>query len=112
MGRFLPAGKGTADAYRLASRKWIQYYRGLYSYDQEDLSLVSDMYDAGLAYLSRVVGDLLEIVHDRGLDENILVVITSDHGELFGESGRFGDTGLLGHMFGLYNGTVHVLLMI
>lgn len=53
---------------------------------QEMLDLLVDLYDAALAHLDEIVGELLagiEPVRDR-----TLVVIVSDHGELLGEHGR------------------------
>jgi arylsulfatase A-like enzyme len=43
---------------------------------------------------------------DRGLLENTIVVVTSDHGQ------EFGDHGLYGHHESLYRGEIHVPLII
>lgn len=48
---------------------------------------VSALYDAGLGGLDREVGRLLDGLAERGLLEDALVVVTSDHGEGFGEHG-------------------------
>jgi arylsulfatase A-like enzyme len=48
-----------------------------------------DAYVAGLAYLDDEIGKLLEAMKQRGDLENTLVIITSDHGEQFGEHGYF-----------------------
>jgi arylsulfatase A-like enzyme len=42
-------------------------------------------YDLGVANADRAVGALLDLLRERGLEEETLVVITSDHGEYFGE---------------------------
>ncbi|MEA2062865.1 MAG: sulfatase-like hydrolase/transferase [Gemmatimonadota bacterium] len=52
----------------------------------EDLVAV---YDGAICYLDARIGDLLEFMQERGLLENTLVVVTSDHGEMFGEHGHF-----------------------
>ncbi|TNE89416.1 MAG: hypothetical protein EP330_11445 [Deltaproteobacteria bacterium] len=44
-------------------------------------------YDATLRYLDDEVGRLLEALPELGIDENDLVIVTSDHGEAFGEHG-------------------------
>jgi arylsulfatase A-like enzyme len=54
---------------------------------QQDWRQMLDLYDAELAYLDAQIGELLAALKERGLLDNTIVVITSDHGELFGEHG-------------------------
>ncbi len=42
-------------------------------------------YDTGVAHADAAVGQLLAALRERGLYEDTVVVITSDHGEYFGE---------------------------
>jgi len=65
-----------------------------------------DAYDQTLAYLDSQLGVLLEELERRQLLANTLVVITSDHGEEFGEHGW------AGHGHGLYLPVLHVPLLI
>ncbi|MCI0378262.1 MAG: sulfatase, partial [Gemmataceae bacterium] len=46
-------------------------------------------YDGGIAYLDDQLNRLLEELDRRGILKDTLVIITSDHGEHFGEHGRF-----------------------
>jgi arylsulfatase A-like enzyme len=69
---------------------------------QEEL----DAYEGAIAYLDDRIGQLLEALRDRKLLDNTLVVITSDHGEEFGEHGVFE------HSYSLYLPSVHVPLVI
>jgi arylsulfatase A-like enzyme len=48
-----------------------------------------DAYDGSIAYLDQQLGRLFDELEKRGLLENTLVIITSDHGEQFGEKGLF-----------------------
>ncbi|MEO8294941.1 MAG: sulfatase [Gemmatimonadota bacterium] len=48
-----------------------------------------DAYVASLAYLDDQIGHLLDSLKEKGLLDNTLVIITSDHGEQFGEHGLF-----------------------
>jgi arylsulfatase A-like enzyme len=48
-----------------------------------------DAYDGAVAYLDEQIGRLLDGLRARGALDNTLVVITSDHGEQFGEHGLF-----------------------
>ena len=65
-----------------------------------------DAYEACLAGLDFDVCRLLADLEGRGLMENTLLVVTSDHGE------QFDDHGLMGHMNSLYMELLHVPLMI
>ncbi len=47
-------------------------------------------YDQAIAYLDAEIGRLLGGLAERGLLENTLVIVTSDHGEEFGEHGVYG----------------------
>lgn len=105
LSRFLERGADPNRALQLGRIKWVEYYRGR-PHTEGDLEVLSDLYDAGLAYLSSEVGRLLRIVEERGRFDQTLILVTSDHGEHFGENG------LLGHVFGLYNTAVRVPLMI
>jgi arylsulfatase A-like enzyme len=46
---------------------------------------VIDQYDTAIANLDEEVGALLDRLKQREFDENAVIVITSDHGEYFGE---------------------------
>ncbi len=48
-----------------------------------------EAYAASLAYLDDEIGKLLDSLESRGVLGNTLVVVTSDHGEQFGEHGMF-----------------------
>jgi arylsulfatase A-like enzyme len=52
----------------------------------EKTHLVSQ-YDAGISEVDWAVGGLLEKLRTLGLFENTIVIVTSDHGEAFGERG-------------------------
>lgn len=64
------------------------------------------LYPSEVAYLDWQLGRLLEFFRSRGLLENTVVVLVSDHGETLGERGHFFD-----HI-GLYDITTRVPLMI
>jgi arylsulfatase A-like enzyme len=72
----------------------------------ENPRLRSIAYDASLAYLDAQLRQLFEGLERRGLEKNLLVIITSDHGELLGEHN------LIGHGTGLYLQQFHVPLLI
>ncbi|MFN0178563.1 MAG: sulfatase-like hydrolase/transferase [Gemmatimonadales bacterium] len=65
-----------------------------------------DRYDAAIAHLDGELAHLLEALVQRGALERTIVVVTSDHGELFGEHG------LTGHANALYLPLLRVPLLI
>ena len=71
-----------------------------------ELSEAMDAYDGAITYLDRQVDSLLRALDARGQLANTIVVVTSDHGELFGEHG------VVTHGNNLYLPVLHVPLMI
>ncbi len=71
-----------------------------------EIELARDSYDDCIAALDRRIGSLLDELERRGVLEDTLVIITSDHGEHFGEHGTFD------HGFSLYAHEVHVPLLL
>jgi arylsulfatase A-like enzyme len=64
-----------------------------------------DRYDDGIKFVDDAVGQLLAELEKRGLTQNTLIVITSDHGE------SLGDHGMTNHGQTLYRELVHVPLI-
>lgn len=71
--------------------------------DDEEWQQVIAMYDAVLSHVDRCVGHLVDAI--RRMDEDSIVVITADHGDLLGEYG------LAGHKFALHDALIHVPLV-
>ncbi len=70
--------------------------------DPRDLEHLIALYDGGIAWVDSEVGRLLAGLEQRGLLEDTLVMVVSDHGEEFFEHG--GKT----HRSSLYRESVHV----
>lgn len=49
--------------------------------------LVIDQYDTAIAHVDEAVGELVAELRRLGLYDDVLLVVTSDHGEFFGEHG-------------------------
>jgi arylsulfatase A-like enzyme len=71
----------------------------------QEIQAEVDSYDGCLAYLDAKLGELFGELSRRGLDKNTLVIVTSDHGEAFGNHDLFG------HGNSLYIDTLHVPLV-
>ena len=72
---------------------------------EEEWKVVKSWYDGEILYLDYRIGELVEFLQSEGIFENTLLVITSDHGENFGEHG------LASHQFCLYDSLIHVPLI-
>ncbi len=71
-----------------------ELHRGGLPLESNDAEILRYSYDAGVRYLDRAIGELFESLRRSGLWEQMLVVVTSDHGEAFGERGEFGHNSL------------------
>jgi arylsulfatase A-like enzyme len=65
-----------------------------------------DAYDGSIAYLDHELGRLFDELELRGILDDTIVIVTSDHGEQFGEHGKFE------HGNSLYRQLVEVPLVI
>lgn len=74
--------------------------------DPSDVQLAREAYEGSIRSMDRRIGELLSVLQRDGWLENTLVVITSDHGEHFGERGVFL------HGTSLYPPLLHVPLII
>jgi arylsulfatase A-like enzyme len=101
-GRFGPSGpRGnfkyfTNDIER--EKKWTM--------TKEDVEIEEAAYEGSIAYLDFEISQLMKNLESRGILQNTLVIITSDHGEQFGERPE-----LFGHGNSLYFSALHVPLL-
>ncbi len=71
----------------------------------DEFGLAVDLYDAGIAHTDAMVAGLFRRLEHLGITGRTLVILTSDHGELFGEHG------VVNHV-SLYEGNLLVPLII
>ena len=79
---------------------------GAVNYDDGELALISDLYDAEIAYQDARLGELVEAFRVGGFLDDTLMIVTADHGENLGEHG------LLGHEMSLHETLLHVPLVV
>jgi len=70
-----------------------------------DVAFLKSLYDGELRYTDATIGHMLELLHERALLRDTLVVVTADHGEEFLEHGG------KGHKRTLYDEVIHVPLI-
>jgi len=73
----------------------------------EQRSAYLDRYDGEIRFMDHHLGRLLDGLRAAGRYDNALILITADHGELFGEH-----AGAIGHGTWLYEGVLHVPLLV
>ncbi|MGD9714673.1 MAG: sulfatase, partial [Thermomicrobiales bacterium] len=71
---------------------WVHYFEPHYRYERHPMSATfgeseRDLYDGEIRFTDDEVGRLLGYLRERGLFDNTIIVVTSDHGEGFGEHG-------------------------
>ena len=57
---------------------------------KEEMDNLETLYSAAIEYTSDQVGRIITHLKDTGRYDDTLIVLTSDHGELFGEHGQYG----------------------
>jgi arylsulfatase A-like enzyme len=102
--RFVPGGPvDQRDPAMFTPTKWY-LKRGEIPMDL--LPARTAMYEAELAYADAILGELLDGLRSRGLLDEALVVVTSDHGE------NHGDLGHVSHMLALNEALIRVPLAV
>jgi arylsulfatase A-like enzyme len=97
----------TLDPERLSQSFLLNMAQLVPEADRKPLRLFQiAQYDGAIAYLDDELGKLFVHLKEHGLYEKSLIIVTSDHGELFGEQG------LYDHRVPMYEGVMRVPLLI
>ena len=65
-----------------------------------------NLYDGNLLYGDWAVGELERLLREAGVFEDTILIVTSDHGEAFGEHGYWG------HTFSAFDECIHIPLVV
>jgi len=77
------------------------------------LQLLEELYDGAIRLIDEQIGILLDALENQGVLNETLVVITSDHGEGFGERSRLRPKFRIGsHSIGIHECLQHVPLLV
>jgi arylsulfatase A-like enzyme len=88
LGEAIERGDDLAPRSRGNDRFVANFWRRVNEESEADLAYLHQLYTAGVAEMDRDLGVALRRWESNGLLEDALVVLTSDHGEEFGEHGR------------------------
>jgi len=86
--KFLPSGMTYRSAIKV-NQDPKAYYDELVQMNQRDFEISKGLYDSALAYVDDRVGQLYEFLEEKGILENTIFIITSDHGESLGDHQHF-----------------------
>jgi arylsulfatase A-like enzyme len=108
----------SAEQVRLSAQKWLEsrtssqpFFLFLHFFDPHHPYLTHGYgnlqpYRQEIAYVDHQLGEFFQFLERKKLHENNLIIITSDHGEAFGEHGE------ISHTLFVYNTTLHIPLLI
>jgi hypothetical protein len=99
---FNPRGLMLSAASHVASPASLESH-GL---SEDDLDHIISLYDGEIAFADREIGRLLQGLEERGIGDNTLIVLLSDHGEEFYEHGGFG------HGYTMFSEVIDVALIV
>jgi len=63
----------------------------------DDVKRMIDGYDCGIAYMDSHIGQLFAALKEKGLMDDLVVIVMADHGENMGELGIYGEHGTADH---------------
>jgi arylsulfatase A-like enzyme len=95
-------GGGEIDFCKQSRKLRVAIRRGEVELSDADRETMIALYDEELLTLDRTLAKLLDDLRERGLWDNTLVIVTSDHGEEFFEHGS------IGHKNSLYEELIRV----
>jgi Arylsulfatase A and related enzymes len=104
ISKVTPTGETPPDPGSVNQDPWA-YATGEIEMDETDFNRLKTLYDAELRYLDARLGQLFEALDTKGLLDETLVIVTSDHGE------NIGDHGLMDHQYCLRDTLLHVPLV-
>lgn len=91
---------------RQAKQLWRRTVDDPTSITAAERETLVDLYDAEIRYTDAMISRFVTEATDRGLLDDALLIIAADHGDLFGEHGKYG------HPRCLYEQLIHVPLLV
>ena len=108
-----PADEATSRAISWLDRRtddpfflWVHYFDPHAPYTAPERFSFESPYDNEVAYVDEQLGIFFAYLKEKGLYDEALIILTSDHGQLLGEHG------VRGHVEYLYEQTLHVPLLV
>ena len=83
-------GAFTANRQFKDNKSWVDLMPGAVN-SREDFDKMITGYDASIAYVDAHVKEVLDVLASQGVLDDAVIVISSDHGDAFGEHGIYSD---------------------
>jgi len=96
----------TSPEIRIVSNMWRQYYTGRRSFSEDEIRHLSELYDAEILFTDYLIGEMIDELKERGLWEQTVMIVTSDHGENIGEHSH------VDHVFTLFETTTKIPMLV
>lgn len=75
-------------------------------FDKEFLDYTRGLYDEETLYIDNVIAEIFDALRQKSISDETVFIVTSDHGEMFGEHGH------IQHGYSLNNELIHVPLVV
>lgn len=74
-------------------------------FSRQDITLLRNYYYSCISFVDYQISRILQVLKDRGMYEDTIIVFSTDHGEMLGDFGTMGKRSML-------DGAVHIPMMI
>lgn len=110
-GPYSPPKEYIPDAYESSENSWNYLKSTTLSYDcgnlnKKNMSSILNLYDGEILYVDDKLGKVLDLIKERKIYDNSLIIISSDHGEEFWEHNG------TGHGLTLYKEVLNIPLIV
>jgi arylsulfatase A-like enzyme len=106
---FLETPPGGEEVFPFSDRPWVgrgAIPKSIQLQDRNDVGYYVNRYDRCLRFVDQLIGELVDALEEAGKLDNTLLVMTSDHGESFGEHDHFA------HEYQLYDTLIRVPMFV
>lgn len=98
--------KGGRKRIKSTNQDRLKYLTRSIEMTEDDFKLLRSFYDSQISYLDFRVNEVLEILKHKGIFDNSIIIISSDHGDMIGEHN------LMHHSYCVYEELIKVPLIL
>lgn len=91
---------------KVVPNEFAKFIAGMNNFNEKEIELMRKIYDASVTTVDNKIAQIIDLLKKNNLLDNTILVITSDHGEYFGEYG------LLNHYFDINIPVIKIPLLI
>ena len=103
--KYLPKEYSFREIYRV-NQDPMMYIFGKIKMNEKDFEILESLYDGEYRYLDYRIGQIYDFLDKKGILDDTIIIITSDHGD------NIGDHNLMGHTLCLYDTLIRCPLII